>query len=311
MMRAHLDEVLEREEPTAALWASDSAIYGRFGYGQAAVDFDVTVRRDHVEFHRSAPEPAPVRMVDAIEASKLLPPFYEDIRASTPGFYARSPVWWEHRVLADEEHRREGATSYRYGVVDGPSGIDGYVQYRIKSDWDDSHGAGKVLVRELFGTTSESWSGLWTYVLNHDLTAEITAERRSSQDPVFDLLAGTRRAKALRFDNLWVRIMDVPRALEARSYSAPVDVVFEVHDPMGDIDGRYRLVASPEGAECSRTDAEASISLDAEDLGGIYMGRSRLRTLARVGRLQGAPESLSTADAAFTWEPQPWCPEVF
>jgi predicted acetyltransferase len=250
-------------------------------------------------------------MVDAIEASKLLPPFYEDIRASTPGFYARSPVWWEHRVLADEEHRREGATSYRYGVVDAPSGIDGYVQYRIKSDWDDSHGAGKVLVRELFGTTPESWSGLWTYVLNHDLTAEITAERRSSQDPVFDLLAGTRRAKALRFDNLWVRIMDVPRALAARSYSAPIDVVFEVHDPMGDIDGRYRLVASAEGAECSRTDAEPTITLDAEDLGAIYMGRSRLRALARVGRLQGDPASLSTADAAFTWEPQPWCPEVF
>ena len=111
--------------------------------------------------------------------------------------------------------------------------------------------------------------------------------------------------------NLWVRIMDVPRALEARSYSAPIDLVFEVHDPMGDIDGRYHLMASTEGAECSRTDAEASITLDAEDLGAIYMGRSRLRALSRVGRLQGDPDSLAAADAAFTWDPQPWCPEVF
>jgi len=311
MMRSHLDEVKGQEEPIAALWASDSAIYGRFGYGQAAVDFDVAVKRDHVEFHRLAPQPAPVRIIDPDEAKELFIPFYDALRRSIPGFYARSPVWWEHRALADPEHRREGATAYRFGVVDGPDGIAGYVQYRIKSDWDDSHGAGKVMVKDLFGTTPESWAGLWSFVLNHDLTSEITAERRSGEDPLFDLLAGTRRAKAQRFDNLWVRIMDVPRALEARSYSAPVDVVFEVHDPMGDIDGRYHLVASPEGAECKATDAEASITLDAEDLGAVYMGRSRLRALSRIGRLTGDPESLTAADAAFTWDPQPWCPEVF
>jgi len=311
MMRSHLDEVLEHEEPIAALWASDSAIYGRFGYGQAAVGYDVKVRRDHVDFHRLAPLPASVRNIDATEAEKLLAPFYEHIRTSMPGFYARSPVWWEHRVLADPEHRREGATAYRFGVVDGPDGIAGYVQYRIKSDWDDSHGAGKVMVKDLFGTTPESWAGLWSYVLNHDLISEITADHRSTQDPLFDLLAGTRRAKAQRFDSLWVRIMDVPGALAARSYSAPVDVVLGVHDPMGDIEGRYHLVASAEGAECGRTDSEPSITLDAESLGAIYMGRSRLRALSRIGRLLGDAESLAAADAAFTWEPQPWCPEVF
>ncbi|MEX1133456.1 MAG: GNAT family N-acetyltransferase [Acidimicrobiia bacterium] len=311
MMRSHLNEVREQAEPIAALWASDSAIYGRFGFGQAAVHYDVSVRRDHVEFHRSAPQPAPVRSIDSAEAEKLLAPFYDNIRTSTPGFYARSPVWWEHRALADPEQRRNGATSYRFGVVDGSDGIAGYVQYRIKSNWDDSHGAGKVMVKDLFGSTPESWAGLWSYVLNHDLIAEITADHRSVQDPLFDLLAGTRRAKAQRFDNLWVRLMDVPRALKARSYSAPIDVVLEVHDPMGDIDGRYHLMASAEGAECQRTDAEPSISLDAEDLGGIYMGRSRLRALSRVGRVGGDPVSLAAADAAFTWDPQPWCPEVF
>lgn len=310
MMRTHLDEVLGQEEPIAALWASDSAIYGRFGYGMASVGYNLTVRRDHVEFHRSAPQPAPVRSIDAAEAENLLAPFYDCIRTSTPGFYARSPLWWEHRILADEKHRREGATAYRYGVVDGPDGIDGYLQYRTKSDWDD-HGASTLLVEDLFGSTAESWAGLWHHVLNHDLIAEISADHRSVQDPVFDLLAGTRRARARRSDKLWVRIMDVPRALEARSYSAPIDVVFEVHDPMGDIDGRYHLIGSPEGAECLRTDAEGSISIDAEDLGGIYMGRSRLRALSRIGRLTGDPESLAAADAAFTWDPQPWCPEVF
>ncbi len=195
-------------------------------------------------------------------------------------------------------------------MVDGPEGIAGYVQYRAKNEWDDNHGAGTISVKDLFGTTPESWAGLWHYVLNHDLLAEVTAQHRSVQDPLFDFLAGPRRVKAQRFDNLWVRVMDVPRALEGRSYSAPIDVVFEVHDPMGDTDGRYRLVASPEGAECSRTDAEASITLDAEDLGAIYLGRSRLRALSRSGRVEGDLGLPGRRRRRLHLGPQPWCPEV-
>ncbi len=311
MMRRHLDDVREHEEPIAALWASDSAIYGRFGYGMAAMAYRLTVQRDHVEFHRRAPDPAPVRLVDADEARALLIPFYDRISPTTPGFYERPPAWWDHRVLVDEEHRRGGASSYRYAVVDGVEGIEGYIQYRVKSGWADGHGAGEVRVSELFGTTPQSWAGLWSYALHHDLIAEVTAERRSGQDPIFDLLAGVRRAGAHRSDSLWVRVMDVPRALTARSYSAPLDAVIEVRDPIGDCDGRYRLVVSTEGAECERTDAEPTITIDAEDLGGVYLGRSRLQSLSRVGRVGGNETALAAGDAAFNWDPQPWCPEVF
>lgn len=311
MIRAHLDEIRARGEPIAALWASDSAIYGRFGYGEAAVEATVKVERPHVAFHRSAPDPAPVRIIEREEAARVLPPFHDSIRDQTPGFFRRSTEWWEHRLLADEKSRREGATSFRWGVVDGVDGIAGYLQYRFKSAWEGDHGSGELRIFDLVGTDPESWSGLWTFALNHDLTSTITAYHRSTDDPLFDLLAGTRRVGAKTTDSLWVRIMDVPRALEARSYSAPIEMVLEVHDPMGDTDGRYRLVASPEGAECSPTDEEASITLDAEDLGAIYLGRSRLRALSRSGRVQGDAVSLAAADTAFTWDPQPWCPEVF
>ena len=37
MMRAQLDDVHERGEPMALLWASEETIYGRFGYGMASV----------------------------------------------------------------------------------------------------------------------------------------------------------------------------------------------------------------------------------------------------------------------------------
>jgi len=311
MLLSHLDDVREHEEPIAALWATDSAIYGRFGYGCAAICHEIEVRRGHVDFHRLAPGAAPVRLIDAEEAAVALPPLFDQVRTQVPGFFVRRPVWWEHRRLSDPEHDRHGMTSYRYVVVDGDDGITGYAQYRSKLDWSDGHGAGNVEVKELIGTTPESWAGLWWYVLSQDLLEKTTADLRPPWDPVFDLLAGTRRAAATRSDSCWVRIMDIPAALSARSYSAPVDLVLGVFDPIGGITGSYRLCANGDDVECSAVKTEPDLSLDLEDLSAGFIGRSRFRELARAGRVAGDATKLSALDRAFTWDPQPWCPEIF
>lgn len=311
MMRSHLDDVLEHEEPIAGLWASDSAIYGRFGYGCASDCYEITIDREHIDRHRLAADAAPVRMVDREEALTVAPLLYDRLRSITPGFFDRKPGWWESRTFRDSDSAREGATSLRFAVVDGTDGVDGYVAFRTKANWDDGHGAGKVVIRDLFGTTPEAWAGLWSFVLSQDLITRIEADLRSTYDPIFDLLSGSRRAKAVRSDALWIRIMDVPAALAARSYAAPIDVVIEVHDPLGDVSGVYRLTADTEGSECRPVTDAATVAIDLEDLSACYLGLSRFRGLARVGRLSGDPLALAALDAAFTWDPQPWCPEIF
>jgi predicted acetyltransferase len=314
MMRAHLDDVREHEEPIAALWATDSAIYGRFGYGCASICHEIEVDREHVGFHRLAPAPRQVRLIDADEASRLLPPFFDRVRQGIPGFFDRSPEWWKHRRLGDPEHDRDGMSSYRYVVVDDDvhgDAIAGFAQYRAKLKWSENHGAGELAVRELIGTTAESWASLWSFVLNNDLMGKTTADLRPPWDPIFDLLAGTRRVAATRTDSCWVRIMDIPAALSSRSYTAPVDLVLGVVDPMGDITGSYRLSAKGDDVECARVDDEPDVTLDLEDLGACYLGRARFRQLARVGRVTADGPVLTALDAAFGWDPQPWCPEIF
>jgi predicted acetyltransferase len=311
MMRAHLDDVREHQEPIAALWASDSAIYGRFGYGCASVCYAITLERSHVDLNRLAPPVEPARMIDREEALDTAPPVYDRLRAVTPGFFGRNRDWWESRSFRDSENAREGATSLRFAVVDGPGGADGYVAFRTKSDWDEGHGRGKVIVKELYGTTPESWVSLWGFVTGQDLIAKIETNLRPSQDPIFDLLAGTRRAWAVRSDALWVRIMDIPAALTGRSYAAPIDMTLGISDPVGDVSGTYRLRVDGDEVECNPTNDTPQVRLDLEDLGAGYMGRARFRELARAGRVSGDPETLTALDAAFTWDPQPWCPEVF
>jgi predicted acetyltransferase len=310
MMRAHLDDVREHGEPIAALWASDSAIYGRFGYGCASICHDIEIEVGRARWNRLAPDPAPARLVDRADALDLAPPLYDRLRAVTPGFFDRTPVWWEDRSLRDGEPYREGGTGLRYVVVDGEDGIDGFATYRTKPAWD-LHGAGRVVLRDLFAATPEAWSGLWSLLVNQDLVKTTGGGLRPTWDPVFDLLAGTRRAKTTRLDALWVRLMDIPMALEARSYSSRIDLVLGVSDPIGDVSGSYRLQAGPEGAECAPTTDEPSVWLDLEDLSSGYMGHARFRELARSGRVAGDAASITALDSAFFWDPGPWCPEIF
>jgi predicted acetyltransferase len=105
--------------------------------------------------------------------------------------------------------------------------------------------------------------------------------------------------------------MDVPGAMKARAYSAPIDVVLGVSDPLGDISGTYRLSANGADVTCSATGDEPDVMLDLEDLSAGYLGRARFRALARVGRVSGTDHALAAMDAAFRWDPQPWCPEIF
>lgn len=313
MMEAHLEEARSHGDPVAGLWASDSAIYGRFGFGLAAQDARVEISRRHVDLHRLAPEPATARFVDAEAAAELLPRIYGRVLPTRPGMYGRSPVWWELRRLRDTPDRRNGATAFRFAVTEGEDGTPtGYVQYRVKSDWDDLHGAHEVRVVELMATSPEAAAGLWSVVLSHDLAKTIKAELRPVDDPLFDLLAARRRAAPQITDSLWIRILDVPAALTARGYSAPGDVVIGAVDPLDGAASRYRLVVDADGtARCGVTEAEPDVELDLEDLGGAYLGWARFRRLAAAGRLRGRDEALATLDRMFTWDPAPWCPEVF
>jgi predicted acetyltransferase len=105
--------------------------------------------------------------------------------------------------------------------------------------------------------------------------------------------------------------MDVVAALEARAYSGDFNGVIEVNDPIGTAGGTFSIDVSTDGAVVKSTDADADISLDIRDLGAIYLGRPGLARMSRVGRVMGDPDKMRAADAAFAWDIQPWCPEIF
>jgi len=310
MMTAHLAEIRERGETLAGLWASETSIYGRFGFGQATDLHRVKLDAANIEFLGDPPD-GEVRLLEPDEARPKLEAVYERVRITRPGMLSRSDAWWTGRQIYDPEHHRDGRTSKRFAVYTGPEGADGYAIYRQKEKWDEFP-EGEVQVLEVMAATSDAHDALWRYLTRIDLFPKVEYWNLPVDDELPWRVAESRRVQRYVWDAMWIRLIDIPRALEGRSYRAEGRVVFGVRDPfMPGNDGRYLLEAGPGGATCSRTNDDADLELDVNVLGALYLGGQSISTLAKAGLVQGDARSVATAGALFAWDPQPWCPEIF
>jgi predicted acetyltransferase len=312
VMRPLLDDAHERGEPVSTLGASEGGIYGRFGFGVATLGCRIDLERRHAGFARPLQPRGAVHLMDRAEALEAFGPIYERVLPVRPGTMDRPKDWWEARFY-DPEHDREGFGALFFAVHDSRDGPDGYVVYRIRGAWHDETPAGVLEIDELVAATDDAYADLWRYCLGVDLVARIQARDRPVDEPLFHMLAEPRRLRLTVGDGLWLRLVDVPKALGSRMYAAAGRVVIEVRDPACLWnDGRYVLDGGPGVATCEATDAEPDLRLDAADLGAAYLGGTSLRTLAAAGRVDEITDgALATASAMFAWDPVPWCPHIF
>ena len=313
LMRRQIDDVRAAGEPVAALWASEGAIYGRFGYGLAARHATVALRTAGARLHPDLPAPTGrTTLVEPAEAVPRVAPLYDRVRRERPGHLDRTQAWWERRV-ADPEQHRNGRNAMRAAVHEDDDGtVDGYALYAVESIWNDGPDA-KTAVREMVADGPAATTAMWSYLIGLDLTRSLEYWIAAPDTPFADLLQGPYRARVDLGQNLWVRLVDVGAALAARAYAAPFEVVFDVADAFCPWNaGRHRLTWDGTTAACERTDAPADLGLTATDLGAGYLGGTSLAALAAIGRVRELrPGALAPVATAFRGAREPWCPEIF
>jgi predicted acetyltransferase len=333
MMQRQLREVQQTgREPIAVLWASESPIYPRFGYGLAA-------RRLILEIdNRDARLPArlpgqPGGTTPATDERRLRPgrpaelhaefaKVYEQVRPDRPGWSSREGSWWRD-VLADFPSRRDGATELHAvlhesrvptdGVSPGGYELDGYAIWRTKGSWESARPNGETWVSEVVAANPAAYLALWRFLLDIDLTRVTRFSHASVDEPLLQLAVEPRALRPTLADALWVRIVDLPGALTARQYASAVDVVFEVTDALLPANaGRWRLTTGGGVGTCVRTDMPADLACDVTDLGAAYLGGTPLGALAAAGRVRELrPGAVAAASAAFGWHRAPVSIEVF
>jgi predicted acetyltransferase len=310
--RLHTDAA-ERNEPIAVLWASEGKIYQRYGYGLAAQKLAFEARRSDMSWLAPAAlDTGRLRAVPttAIDTFQVV---YEAAWTTRPGYSSRDERWWGF-VLADPVSRRRGRTALRAVIHEDADGTaDGYLLWRVKTDWDDGGPVGSVIVHELTATNPTAYRSLWAFALSVDLTRNVKHSFAATDEPLQFMVTEPRRLHAKLSDALWVRILDVPKALEARRYAAAVDVVLDVIDERVPANhGRWHLIGSAEKSVCTATDAPADLAVEVGALGAAYLGGTSLATLAAGARVRELREgTLAPVSAALRWSRDPSAIEIF
>ena len=301
MMQLQLADFHERGEPLSGLNTSETVIYGRYGFSVGAFRENWSIDRQYSEFTDSAEPHGRIAFIQSNEIEDLFPKVYAQATSGRPGVVARSSAEWR-RIVFDPPESRRSASKYFSVAYYSDGGIDGYAIYRISGE--------TLLVHELMAVTDEAYSALWRFCFSVDLRTNTIARKRPVDDPLPWMLADPRRLRRTVQDGLWLRVVDVQAALAGRKYQSDGDLVFEFSDSFCPWNqGRFKLVAGPDGAQCAPTTEAPDIGMSATQMGSTYLGAVPFTVLARAGLVEEFSDgALERADVMFSHNLQPWCP---
>lgn len=329
MIHRHVDDCRTRGEAVSALFAAEMPIYGRFGYGLAAQGTRMTLPRGAALRDVEGADAVELTIEHAVHARHAdLVATVHDAAGTRPGWATRETPELREVFLSDPPQARAGAESARIVVARVAGEPRGYALFRRVDQWEPGGPRGVVKVRELVALDAAVARALWGVLVDLDLMATIETPVLAPDDAIQHLLVDPRAGVPRLVDNVWVRLIDVPTALAARRYAAPVDVVLEVTDTLvPENAGRWRLTAGPSAggsvsttsdvhgsypAHVSRTLDAADLHLDVRELGAVYLGGVSLAALATAGLVhEHAPGALAHAATAFSWPIAPVCSWVF
>ncbi|WP_165069454.1 GNAT family N-acetyltransferase [Marisediminicola senii] len=320
MIEAELRTAHAEGVPVAALTATEATIYARFGFAPSAMA--ATWKIDTRRASWVGPEASGrLHFIDAAALQQIAPTLMERVRLQ----FAGEIEHWDHlldRMLGigiDDQERARALRIVRYDDASGEA--QGFALYTIAVSPTD-FSSNTLTVEYLVAANDDAYAGLWRFMFEIDLVGQVNAPLRSIDEPFSWQVSDTRAiTKTAEGDHLWTRILDVPAALSARTYSAPGRFTFTVTDELGYADGTFSLDVDASGlgvvrqvdADSGEVDAaapdqlRARVSLSVNDLSALYLGGVSAVTLARAGRIvEHVAGSVAAIDASFRSPVAPW-----
>ena len=301
MMHHQINDIYKRGEPLAALFATESIIYGRFGYGIGSLYERWTIDRPHNGYNRGFENHGRVSFVDPADIVNNLPEVFQRATVDRPGVFQKPVHQWERDAHAPE-HLEGGQGGLFYIAYEEDGRIDGYAIYRIVGT--------NLCVNELMAVTSEANTALWRFCFDVDRMSTTEALRRPVDDALPWILADPRRLQRSTRDGVWVRVIDVTSALNIRRYMRNDQLVLDVKDDLCPWNsGKFKLESSPEGGNCKASVSTPDLLIDVSNLASVYMGAVSFSTLAMAGLAhEMTPGALLRADLMFAVQHPPWTP---
>jgi predicted acetyltransferase len=306
LFRAQLDDMRARGEPISALHASEAGIYESLGYGMASMLGEFRIETARTAFMAPHRRQGLVRLVSREEALAPMRRVYDAVASARAGMVVADDAWFGWRY---GEHGDSKNTSSFFAIHETRGEPDAHAVYRVNVRWPNDIPMHELEVRELLAATPEAAMDMWRFLFEIDLIRTVKGDGRPPDDPLLWMLREPRRLHFALSDGMFVRLVDVPAALEARGYAEGGRAVIEVSDafcPWND--GRYVLEVTGEKATCIPTDDDPDLACRVNELGSTYLGGASFAQLARAGLVtERSDGGIARADALFRTEQAPWC----
>lgn len=309
LLAHQLADFAERGEPLAIASTSTPGLVTGVGYAPADVAVEVQIQLADVRLRPDAGSVQRVRCPDPDEARRLLPALFERHRHLQVGQVLRTQEFWEMWWM-DHELYRTGPGARFFVVAEDEDGRpSGYLTYRLAPGDLRDQPVSALVVEDLIAVTDSARRALWRFCLTFRQAQSARARNLPADDPLRWMLTDPRAVTTTRTrDFLWLRLVDVDRALSARTYGGDARLVLEVRDDVLPANtGLHCLDARRDGASCVRGPGPAHLSLDVADLAAVYLGGTTFDTLWRAGRVvERRRGAVAIADDLFVQQPAPW-----
>ena len=306
MERIH-DDARERGDAASILWASQSLLYGRYGYGNT-----MPVHEWHIDLRHTSYEHAPewsghhVKL-ERDEAIPLMTEAYERTRPNRTGMITRTAKRWLYEI-----HPVNTKDEFFVIYKEGDDAL-AYARYTIDKDPNDEF-KGTMHVVEAVAATDAAHAALWRYLFDQELVDDVKAHARPVDDPLVWMLAEPRRLRRALTDAIWMKFLDIPAMLEQRTYPVEDSLTLQIIDAETKEPQNLAIEFGSEGAICRDTATAPDLIMNEAELAAMYAGAVECSMLANIGLVDVSartPDAASRADAIFLTSPAGWNPYHF
>ncbi len=304
-------DMRERGQAVASLWASQAAIYQRYGYAMASVLRSYRMDTADIGFFDGDEGSSQVERLDVGAGYDLVKRVYIAFIADRMCYLHRARPLWLNNALDEDDAQGPIHIALSRDASGEP---DGYAIYTLRAGRRDHASRNQeIVIRDLAWLSPDAYRSLWSFIRRHDLVGSVRWDNAPSDDPAVELFMEPRLLHARDHEGLWLRMVDVPAALAGRGWNADGELSLSVaEDALAPWNtGIWRLSVADGSAEVTPGAASADLQLSVKALALLYTGRRSARELAAWGMLEGAPPALRRADALFATPHAPHCPDHF
>ena len=300
----------EKGQAVTTLWASQAAIYQRYQFAMTGVRRNYSVDTADIIFFDGNMGSSIVTRSNLDGAFDVIKSVYDDFITDRMCYIKRRSGTWRHNVLTQEDS--EGPI--HFALCKNNNKAVGYVVYTMRGGRVDHRSRSQqLIIRELVALNGDAYRSLWRFIAGHDLVGRVSWSTAPMDDPAMELFMEPRMLHCRDDEGIWLRIVDVVKALSERGYvnSGTIRLGVAADDLAPWNEGTFEVETSPEGARVTRVSGEGDLQLSVKALASLYSGFRNASQLERYGLLAGDMKALTSADNIFFTPHKPHCPDNF